>query len=94
MSGIITKTARDMSLDEMRMLVSFCGWHRESYFDSMAAQDVLDVYHACGDWDGIDAALTEGKATPEGKAVRAVFDRVRRREAETKRERPVKGGAR
>ncbi len=49
--------ASALTLTETRALMRFCGCQRESLWDDLDLQGVLDVYHAIGDWDGVDAAL-------------------------------------
>ncbi len=73
MDRIKAKKAALLSVDDTRRLVNFCNNQRESLWDSLDLQGILDVYHASEIWDGVEAWLQE-----EPKAVKE-YARIHKR---------------
>lgn len=74
--GITTTKAADLTYDELRSLVRYIEYDSLDYWDhgegnlQLTAQDMLDIYHAAGDWDGIEAWLQEDPSAG------AVYERI------------------
>lgn len=49
--GIKSKVVGGLTLDDMRVLLNWCGWQDESLWDGMSLQEILNVYHVSNKWD-------------------------------------------
>lgn len=74
MKKIKATDARLLTLDEIRKLITFVQYDSLSWWDDMDAQGMLDVYHACDDWDGIAAWWS--KENPEWKTAHGVYRKI------------------
>lgn len=85
---IATKKAARMTLDELRRLVDFCNCQRESLWDDLDLQGLLDVYHASAVWDGVETWLNcanEGGTDEEQKAALRAWRAIHRASARRNR---------
>lgn len=55
---IKTLLASALTLEDTRTLIAWCNWHRESDFDGLDLQAILDLYTASSVWEGLDAWLS------------------------------------
>lgn len=75
---IIATDARALTLNEMRSLELYCSCQRESLWDDLDLQGILDVYHANSESDGVEYALAHGNEV-EVYAIRSAVKRSKAR---------------
>lgn len=63
---ITTTKASDLKRDELRELQSWCDCQRESLWNDLGAQTILNLWHASSEWETLEAWLQEA---PEASAL-------------------------
>lgn len=58
--GVVTaRSAADLSLEMIEVLVSWCGWQRSDLWDGLSLQEILNVYRATAEWDNFEGWAEE-----------------------------------
>jgi len=71
---IVATDARLLTLAELDALITFAEFDSLSWWDDFDTQGILDVYHACGDWDGVNAWCSN--ENPEWQSAQRVYRKI------------------
>ena len=71
--------AADLEREQVASLMSWCDYQRESYWDAITLQGILDLWHVADKWDYEDLESMLAAEIPEAKAACKAYNKALRK---------------